>query len=360
LEGVVMNPQFWQGKKVLITGHTGFKGSWLSLWLQSLETELVGYSLAPPSQPSLFEVAQVDKSMISIVGDVTDRSHLQTVIAQYQPEIILHLAAQALVRESYKAPVDTYATNVMGTVNLLESVREVGGVKVLVNVTSDKCYENREWIWGYRENEPLGGYDPYSSSKACAEIVTAAYRQSFFHPDKYAEHGLAIATARAGNVIGGGDWASDRLVPDILNSVMTNQKLLIRNPYATRPWQHVLEPLNGYLTLAEHLFQQGSAYSEAWNFGPNESDIKPVHWIVDELISLWGGNSSWEKDTAIQNHEAHSLSLDCAKARSRLKWRSKLDLATALAWIVDWAKSYQSGENMRRVTEEQIRQFTNL
>jgi CDP-glucose 4,6-dehydratase len=353
-----MNPQFWQGKKVLITGHTGFKGSWLSLWLQSLKAELVGYSLVSPTQPSLFEVAQVEKSMISIVGDVTDRSHLQEVIARYQPEIILHLAAQALVRESYKKPVDTYATNVMGTVNLLESVREVGGVKVLVNITSDKCYENREWVWGYRENEPLGGYDPYSSSKACAEIVTAAYRQSFFHPDKYGEHGLAIATARAGNVIGGGDWASDRLIPDIINSAMTGQTLLIRNPYATRPWQHVLEPLNGYLTLAEHLFEHGSAYSEAWNFGPNQSDVKPVYWIVDELLSLWGGSVSWAKDTAIQNHEAHSLSLDCAKAHSRLKWQSKLDLATALAWIVDWTKSYHSGEDMRRVTEEQIRQFT--
>ena len=355
-----MNPQFWQGKKVLITGHTGFKGSWLCLWLQHLGAELIGYSLLPPTKPSLFEVAQVEKLMTSIIGDVRDRQHLSTVIAQFQPEIVLHLAAQPLVRESYKAPVDTYATNVMGTVNLLESVREVGGVKVLINVTSDKCYENREWIWGYRENEPLGGYDPYSSSKACAELVTAAYRNSFFHPEKYSEHGLAIATARAGNVIGGGDWASDRLVPDIINSLMTGQPLLIRNPYATRPWQHVLEPLNGYLTLAEHLFQQGSAYSEAWNFGPNESDIKPVHWIVEQLLSLWGGDVSWTKDAAIQNHEANYLALDCAKARSRLKWQPKLDLLTALAWIVDWTKAFQSGQNMRQITEDQIRQFTNV
>lgn len=355
-----MNPEFWRGKKVLITGHTGFKGSWLSLWLQDLGAELIGYSLSPPTQPSLFEVAKVEKSMLSIIGDIRDRDCLQQAIAQHQPEIILHLAAQPLVRESYKTPVETYSTNVMGTVNLLESVRQVGGVKVLLNVTTDKCYENREWIWGYRENEALGGYDPYSSSKACSELVTAAYRNSFFHPDKYSEHGLAIATARAGNVIGGGDWASDRLVPDIINSVVRGETLFIRNPNATRPWQHVLEPLNGYLTLAEHLFHNGSAYSEAWNFGPYESDIQPVHWIVEELLSLWGGDVTWTKDTAIQSHEANYLSLDCAKARSRLKWRPKLDLAAALAWIVDWTKAWQSGEDMQRVTTEQIWRFMKL
>ncbi|PSB03413.1 CDP-glucose 4,6-dehydratase [Merismopedia glauca] len=355
-----MNPQFWQGKTVLITGHTGFKGSWLCLWLQGLGAKVTGYSLLPPTKPSLFEVARVEESITSVIGDIRDRSQLQAIVAQSQPEIIFHLAAQALVRESYQNPVDTYATNVMGTVNLLEAVRGIGSVKVVVNVTSDKCYENREWIWGYRENEPLGGYDPYSSSKACAEIVTAAYRNSFFHPDKYAEHGLALATARAGNVIGGGDWASDRLVPDIINSAINGQTLLIRNPYATRPWQHVLEPLNGYLTLAEHLFQHGSAYSEAWNFGPNESDIQPVHWIVEQLLSLWGDDLSWTKDTLIQSHEANYLSLDCAKARSRLGWRPKLDLLTALTWIVDWTKLFQSGKNMRAVTEDQIRQFTNL
>jgi CDP-glucose 4,6-dehydratase len=360
VEGVVMNPSFWQGKRVLLTGHTGFKGSWLSLWLQFLGADVLGYSLQPPTEVNLFELATVASGMKSVVGDVRDLNHLQQVIADYQPEIVIHMAAQPLVRESYRNPVETYATNVMGTVHLLEAVRQVHEVRVVVNVTSDKCYENREWVWGYREDEPMGGYDPYSNSKGCAELVTAAYRNSFFNPQSYSEHGVAVATARAGNVIGGGDWATDRLVPDVLKSLMAGQTVLIRHPHATRPWQHVLEPLNGYLTLAEHLYKDGATFSEGWNFGPNESDVKPVSWIVDQLYSLWGSDISWTQETAAQVHEAHCLKLDCSKARTKLGWQPKLDLKTALAWVVDWTRSFQSGANMRSVTEMQINRFMEL
>ncbi len=355
-----MNPSFWQGKRVLLTGHTGFKGSWLSLWLQFLGADVLGYSLQPPTEVNLFELATVASGMKSVVGDVRDLNHLQQVIADYQPEIVIHMAAQPLVRESYRNPVETYATNAMGTVHLLEAVRQVHEVRVVVNVTSDKCYENREWVWGYREDEPMGGYDPYSNSKGCAELVTAAYRNSFFNPQSYSEHGVAVATARAGNVIGGGDWATDRLVPDVLKSLMAGQTVLIRHPHATRPWQHVLEPLNGYLTLAEHLYKDGATFSEGWNFGPNESDVKPVSWIVDQLYSLWGSDISWTQETAAQVHEAHCLKLDCSKARIKLGWQPKLDLKTALAWVVDWTRSFQSGANMRSVTEMQINRFMEL
>lgn len=355
-----MNPNFWQGKKVLITGHTGFKGSWLSLWLKILGAELVGYSLVPSTNPNLFTLAAVEKGIISVEGDVYNLAHLQQVIAEYQPEIIIHMAAQALVRQSYRNPVETYAVNIMGTVNLLEAVRQVGGVRAVVNVTSDKCYENREWVWGYREDEAMGGYDPYSSSKGCAELVTAAYRNSFFHPKNYDEHGVGIATARAGNVIGGGDWASDRLVPDILKSLMAGKDILIRNPQAIRPWQHVLEPLDGYLTLAENLYCDGVTFSGGWNFGPNESDIKSVSWIVEKLISLWGSNVSWLKETSLQAHEANYLKLDCSKAFSKLNWQPKLDLNTALAWAIDWTKAFYSNGNMRQVTEAQIHHFMEL
>ena len=355
-----MTVDFWRDKKVLLTGHTGFKGSWLSVWLQVLGAKVLGYSLPSPTQPCLFDLAQVGDRMTSIVGDVRDLAHTVQVMSEYQPEIVIHMAAQALVRESYKNPVDNYATNVMGTVNILEAVRLVGGVKALVNVTSDKCYENRGWVWGYRENEALGGYDPYSSSKGCSELVTAAYRNSFFHPANYEQHGVGIATARAGNVIGGGDWASDRLIPDILKAWQNEKKVLIRYPHAVRPWQHVLEPLSGYLTLAEHLYKNGATYSGAWNFGPNESDAQPVSWIIKEMSNLWGKDSGWEQSTLSQPHEANYLKLDCSKARSQLKWHPKLDIKTALAWIVSWTKSLQSGANMRDITVNQINQFINL
>jgi CDP-glucose 4,6-dehydratase len=352
-----MDINFWQGKRVLLTGHTGFKGSWLSLWLQSAGAELLGYAMQPPTSPNLFEVARVAEGMISVIGDVCDREHLQKVIADFQPQIVIHMAAQSVVRSSYTDPVFTYNTNVMGTVNLLEAIRQISSVRAVVNVTSDKCYENQEWVWGYRENEPLGGYDPYSSSKACSELVTSSYRNSFFHPSEYAEHGVAIATARAGNVIGGGDWTPDGLVSDIIKSLLNQQPILIRNPYATRPWQHVLDALNGYLTLAEHLYNNGATFAEAWNFGPYESSIKPVGWLVDQLLSLWGENTSWEQDKAHQPHEANALSLDCSKARLKLGWQPNLSLADALAQIIVWTKSYHAGDDMQQATRASIHQF---
>ena len=282
-----MNPAFWKGKRILLTGHTGFKGSWLSLWLQSMGAPVVGYALAPPTNPSLFEVAEVGRGMTSVIGDIRDLEHLCAVFAEHKPEIVIHMAAQPLVRYSYIEPVETYSTNVMGTVNLLEAVRGTDSVKAVVNVTSDKCYENREWVWNYRENEAMGGYDPYSNSKGCAELVTAAYRNSYFHSEKYKEHGVALASGRAGNVIGGGDWAGDRLIPDIMRAITQNLAVNIRNPHAIRPWQHVLEPLSGYLMLAQKLYEEGAAYAEGWNFGPSDEDAQACamdHGEADRIL----------------------------------------------------------------------------
>ncbi len=352
-----MTQEFWQGKKVFITGHTGFKGSWLSLWLQTLGSEVIGYSLPAPTNPCLFDLAKVGDRMISIVGNIRDLDHLAQVMATYQPDIVIHMAAQALVRESYKNPVDTYAINVMGTVNMLEAARQANSIKSIVNVTSDKCYDNQEWVWGYRESEAMGGYDPYSSSKGCSELVTTAYRNSFFHPKDYAQHGVGIATARAGNVIGGGDWARDRLIPDILRAWQSGQKVVMRYPQAIRPWQHVLEPLSGYLTLAEHLYSDGITYSGAWNFGPNESDAQTVGWIVEQMADLWGGEAGWSRENAAQPHESHYLKLDCSKAHSLLRWHPRLDVNTALTWVINWTKALQVGTDMRDFTVEQIKQF---
>lgn len=352
-----MNPMFWQGKRVLLTGHTGFKGSWLSLWLQSMGANVVGYALAPPTNPSLFEEADVGSGMTSIMGDIRDLDKLQTVFAEYPPEIVIHMAAQPLVRYSYINPVETYSTNVMGTVNLLEAVRNTPGVKAVVNITTDKCYENREWAWGYRENEPMGGYDPYSNSKGCAELVSAAYRSSFFNADTYAKHGVAVATVRAGNVIGGGDWANDRLIPDILSAFEEGKRVDIRNPHAIRPWQHVLEPLRGYLTLAEHLYEQGTNFAEGWNFGPNDEDAKPVGWIVEQMAALWGNDANWHIDNGEHPHEAHYLKLDISKVRSRLDWHPALRLNEALKLIIDWSKQRQAGANIRQLTLAQINNY---
>ena len=360
VEGMGVNPSFWQGKKVLVTGHTGFKGSWLSLWLQAMGAEVTGYALAPPTSPSLFEVAEVGSGMTSIIGDIRDLDKLQAVFAEHQTEIVIHMAAQPLVRYSYQNPVETYSTNVMGTVNLLEAVRNTTGVKAVVNITTDKCYENREWAWGYRENEPMGGYDPYSNSKGCAELVSAAYRSSFFNADSYAQHGVALATVRAGNVIGGGDWAQDRLIPDILAAFEQNKLVDIRNPHAIRPWQHVMEPLRGYLTLAEHLYEQGSSFAEAWNFGPNEEDAKPVGWIVEQMAALWGNEAQWQIDTGVHPHEAHYLKLDISKARSRLDWHPAIRLNDALKLIIDWSKQRQAGANVRQLTLAQINSYQTL
>ncbi len=355
-----MNPAFWQGKRVLLTGHTGFKGSWLSLWLQSMGAQVTGYALAPPTNPSLFDIAEVAQGMTSVIGDIRDLAKLQVVFAEHQPEIVIHMAAQPLVRYSYQHPVETYSTNVMGTVHLLEAVRNTPAVKAVVNITTDKCYENREWVWGYRENEPMGGFDPYSNSKGCAELVSAAYRSSFFNADNYAQHGVAIATVRAGNVIGGGDWAQDRLIPDVLAAFEQGLKVDIRNPHAIRPWQHVMEPLRGYLILAEQLFEHGPSFGEGWNFGPNDEDVKPVGWIVAQMAALWGADAQWQVDTGEHPHEAHYLKLDISKARSSLDWHPVLRLKDALALIIDWSKQRAAGANMRQLTLAQLQAYQAL
>ena len=357
MESLAMTPEFWLGKRVLITGHTGFKGGWLSLWLQSLGAKVSGYSLHPPTNPSLFEVAGVAGNMRSVIGDIRDLPTLQKFVASVRPEVVIHMAAQSLVRPSYVNPVETYSTNVMGTVHILEAVRQTPGVKAVVNITTDKCYENKEWVWGYRENEPMGGYDPYSNSKGCAELVTSAFRSSFFNPNAYSQHGVAIATARAGNVIGGGDWAQDRLIPDIITAFQSAQPARIRNPHAIRPWQHVLEPLRGYLTLAERLYQDGPDYAEGWNFGPRDEDAKPVRWIVEQLAANWGKGATWLADARDHPHEATYLKLDISKARSRLDWHPKLNLKQALQLVVDWARASSSGEDMRQFTISQLQSY---
>jgi len=347
--------EFWKGKRVFLTGHTGFKGSWLSLWLQSMGTKVVGYALAPPTNPSLFEVGRIADGMISLEGDIRSIEQMKMALLQHQPEIVIHMAAQSLVRYSYQNPLETYATNVMGTVNVLEAVRHTSSVKAVVVITTDKCYENREWVWSYRENEAMGGYDPYSSSKGCAELVTAAYRQSFFNQ---AEGGsVAVASVRAGNVIGGGDWAVDRLIPDVMRSISAHRPVLIRNPLAIRPWQHVLEPLSGYLLLARKLYEDGADYAEGWNFGPSEDDARPVQWIVERLSELWGEDANWTIDKTEHPHEAHYLKLDCSKAKLRLNWQPRWSLAQALENIIAWHKAHQRGYDMREFTLEQIADF---
>ncbi|MGD7653379.1 MAG: CDP-glucose 4,6-dehydratase [Verrucomicrobiales bacterium] len=355
-----MNVDFWKNKRVFLTGHTGFKGSWMSLWLQQMGAEVTGYSLAPNTEPALFEVAGIGNGMESVIADIRDLDAMVAAVREARPEIVIHMAAQPLVRESYAEPVTTYATNVMGTVHLLEAVRQTAGVKAVVVVTSDKCYENEEWHWAYREESRLGGADPYSNSKACSELVTASYRTSFFHPEKFADHGVAVASARAGNVIGGGDWAKDRLVPDAIAALEAGCPLALRNPHATRPWQHVLEPLNGYLVLAEALFTDGPKHADAWNFGPYEFSDRTVGWIVDRLCELWGFAVAKEKQGGPQLHEAGYLKVDSSRARALLGWAPKLDLDTTLQWIVDWSKARADGSDMRETTVAQIREFMAL
>lgn len=353
-----MNGSFWRGKKIFLTGHTGFKGSWLTLWLQALGAKVTGYSLAPETDPNLFSLARVSDGIESVIGDIRNRDTLLNAVKAASPDIVIHMAAQPLVRESYARPVETYETNVLGTVHLLDAIRQVPGVRSVVIVTTDKCYENREWDWGYRENEAMGGYDPYSSSKGCAELVTSAFRNSFFNPSTYAKHGVAVASARAGNVIGGGDWAADRLVPDIVRAIERGETVSVRNPHAIRPWQHVLEPLSGYLVLAEKLYCDGTHYSEAWNFGPNDSDAQPVQAIVERLTSQWGENARWALDGGEHPHEATFLKLDCSKARARLGWRPRWDLGQSLDNIVAWYKAAARQEDMHAVTLAQIDAYT--
>lgn len=357
LEDVGMRPDFWKDRKVLITGHTGFKGSWLSLWLQSLGARVVGYSLPAPTNPSFFEAAQVENGMQSILGDVRDLNHLQQTITDHSPEIIIHMAAQSLVRQSYLDPIETYATNVMGTAHLLDAVRRTKGVKAVVVVTSDKCYENMEWAWGYREIDAMGGHDPYSSSKGCAELVTAAFQRSFFSQGAMNHHSAGIATVRAGNVIGGGDWSDDRLIPDLIRGLLEGRIVSIRNPTATRPWQHVLEPLCGYMILAERLYEDGSKYNGGWNFGPHDEDAKPVAWIAERLTNLWGGGRGWSLDEGNNPHEAHYLKLDCSKAKTGLGWQPRWNIERALEAVVSWYKAYQSGKDLRALSLEQIHSY---
>jgi len=359
VESLVVSPDFWKGKRVLLTGHTGFKGSWLALWLRRLETQLVGYSLPAPTTPSLFECAAVSERMVSVLGDVRDFPRLKEVMALHNPEIVVHMAAQSLVRPSYDDPITTYATNVMGTTHILEAARRTSGVRVVLVVTSDKCYRNQEWPWSYRENDALGGRDPYSSSKACAELVTSAFWDSFFASAQEGQ-GTGVACARAGNVIGGGDWAAERLVPDIMRAIENGGPVVLRNPNAIRPWQHVLEPLSGYLLLAEKLWCDGPAYSEAWNFGPRDSDAKPVSWLAEELLRRWRADLSWKADGTEQPHESQFLKLDCSKAHARLNWAPRTDLSLALDWVVEWHKAYRDRRDMREVTQAQIAAFMAL
>lgn len=350
--GANVKPSFWSGKRVLLTGHTGFKGSWLSLWLQSMGAQLRGIALDPSTSPALFDTAHVAGAMDHKVADIRDDDKICSLVAEFQPEILIHMAAQPLVRFSYEQPVATYATNVMGTINVLEAARHAGTVRAIVNVTTDKCYENQEWSWGYRENEPMGGYDPYSSSKGCAELVSSAYRRSFLKNE-----GIALATARAGNVIGGGDWSLDRLVPDILKALEKQEAIRIRNPHAIRPWQHVLEPLSGYLILAQSLYENGQADAESWNFGPRDEDAQPVQWIVERLCEEWGHNAKWVLQAGDHPHEASYLKLDISKARQRLKWRPRWTLQTALSRIINWHQAWLSGEDMQSYSLQQISQY---
>lgn len=352
-----MNRAFWNNRSVFLTGHTGFKGSWMSLWLQQLGAKLTGYALAPDTTPSMFEVVKAEQGMTSVINDVRDLSAVKTAMQAAEPEVVIHMAAQPLVRDSYNIPVETFDTNVMGTVNVLEACRSCPSVRSVVVVTTDKCYENREWVWGYREDEPMGGHDPYSASKGCTELAAAAYRKSFFAKGD-GMHPAMLATARAGNVIGGGDWAKDRLIPDIVRAFSKEEKVIIRSPNAVRPWQHVLEPVSAYLLLAEKLYNEGEAYAEAWNIGPETTDAQPVSWIMQRMVDTWGEGALWELDKGAQPHEAQSLNLDISKAQKYLGWHPTLSLPQAIDWLVSWYRSYYGkAQNMRELTVSQIESF---
>lgn len=349
---------FWRGKRVFLTGHTGFKGGWLALWLTHLGAQVRGYSLAPLSSPSLFEEARIDGVLDDIRGDIRDEKRLENALVEFAPEIVFHLAAQPLVRSSYEDPILTYETNVIGTARVLNAVRKSPSVRAVVSVTTDKCYENKEWVWGYRESDPLGGYDPYSSSKACAEIVSAAFRQSYFPVQRFPEHRVAIATARAGNVIGGGDWSLDRLIPDLIRGFSAGTTVEIRRPRAIRPWQHVLEPLHGYIKLAEKLFgEDGARYATAFNFGPAEEDARQVSWIAARMAEAWGEGATWVANEDSHVHEAQYLKLDASRAHNELGWSPQLNLSAALVLSVNWYRAQLAGEDMRAYTLNQIADY---
>ncbi len=347
----MLDSDFWQNKRVFLTGHTGFKGSWLSIWLDSLGSVVRGYSLTPPTTPSLYDEAEVDGIVDSVIGDIRDLDFLKRSMTEFNPDILIHMAAQPLVRYSYNEPLDTYDTNVMGTAKVLESARFCPNLKSIICVTTDKCYENKEWFWGYRENEPLGGHDPYSSSKACAELVTSSYRDSFLK-----EKNVGLASVRAGNVIGGGDWAEDRLIPDILRAFEKNDPVVIRNPKSTRPWQHVLEPLSGYLILAQKLYAEPHSYAEGWNFGPRSEDVQPVDWILDKMVSSWG-ESSWVLDSDSHPHEAGYLKLEIAKANAKLKWTPVWHLEQTLERIIKWYQSWLNEDDMMVICKNEINEY---
>ncbi len=355
MKAVYVDPFFWRGKKIFLTGHTGFKGGWLSLWLVSMGAKVTGYGLVPNSTPSLFDIAAID-SLIdkSHIADIRDLESLQRAMSEAKPDVVIHMAAQPLVRYSYANPVETYSTNVMGTVHVLQSTRAIDSVLATLVVTTDKCYENKEWVWGYREHERLGGYDPYSNSKGCAELVTAAFRKSYFSIPNSVN---SVASARAGNVIGGGDWSEDRLIPDAIKAFEKKKPLMIRNPLATRPWQHVLEPLSGYLILAQVLYEKGPIFASGWNFGPRDEDNRSVQEVVDLMISNWGESASWEKLGLEQPHEANFLKLDCTKARMQLGWIPKWNLEIAVQKIIQWQRAFQANQNMQEFSIAQINDY---
>ena len=346
--------KIWQGRRVFLTGHTGFKGSWLALWLSRLGAKVRGYALDPDTEPNLFTLASVDAVVEDVRGDVRDYAKLEAAITEFAPDVIFHLAAQPIVRRSYADPLGTYATNVMGTAHVLEAIRKTPSVRAAVCVTTDKCYLNQEWVWPYRETDPLGGYDPYASSKACAEIVSAAYRTSFFPADRLHEHHVALATARAGNVIGGGDWSEDRLIPDLMRGFSSGQPVLIRRPNAIRPWQHVLDPLHGYILLAQELLAQRARFASAYNFGPSDEDVWPVERIANSLVQSWGNGASWIRDSVPSVHEDHILRLDASKARMELGWQPRLRVEEALEWTMAWYRAWRGDDDMAEFTREQI------
>lgn len=351
-----MRNNFWKEKSVFVTGHTGFKGGWLSLWLNQLGANVSGYSLSPTTTPNFFEVTSLQDMVSSCIKDIRSLDSLIQQMRKIQPEIVFHLAAQPLVRKSYQSPVETFDVNVMGTVHFLEAVRQTPSVKVAIVITSDKCYENREWLWGYRESDTIGGHDPYSCSKGCAELVTAAYRDSYLSQAQ-----VQIATVRAGNVIGGGDWSDDRLIPDLIRAFSSGQKLHIRAPKAIRPWQHVLEALRGYLQLAQKMWHEDNEFCSGWNFGPSDNDVRSVEEVVQKSASIWGNDVSWSVAPGPHPHEANILKLDCSKANSLLNWRPVIDLDIALEWTINWYKTHiNRSTNMRALTMQQITSYENL
>ncbi|MBC8502039.1 MAG: CDP-glucose 4,6-dehydratase [Nitrosopumilus sp.] len=352
-----MNQNFWKGKTVLVTGHTGFKGSWLSIILKKFGANVIGFSKDIPTDPSMFETANVKIGMKSVIGNINDSEQIKQVFEENKPEIVIHMAAQAIVRESYKNPVETFLTNVIGTANILDEIRNSKGVRVVIIVTSDKSYKPKKNHSKYSEDDPMGGYDPYSSSKGCAELVTSCYRNSFFNPTKYSEHHIAISSVRAGNVIGGGDWGTDRLVPDIIKGIQKKSNIKIRNPESTRPWQFVLDPLFGYITLAEKMWNNGQEFSQGWNFGPTQNEEKPVKWIIEYIKKHIDKKMNLEIDTSIQPHEEKYLRLDCSKAVSELGWESKMNLEKTLLWTLNWYTEFMKGNNMKEFTEKQIDEF---